>query len=180
MKTINQIIKEAINNIISTNDRYAKPAFEMLIGIPGSGKSTYLKSIPKDNVSIVCPDDIRRELTGNISDQSKNGEVWDKAKQNILNNISQGLHTILDATNVNTKARRNMLSLIRSKFPDINTYARLFDADPEISKQRIKKDITNKVDRSNVPDEVIDRMYQQYLETVNNINSEGFTKIFKQ
>jgi predicted kinase len=179
MKSINQIIKEAINEVIST-DRYAKPAFEMLIGIPGSGKSTYLKSIPKDNLRIVCPDDIRRELTGDISDQSKNGEVWDKAKQDILNNISQGFYTILDATNVNTKARRNMLSLIRSKFPDINTYARLFDADPEISKQRIKKDITNKVDRSNVPDEVIDRMYQQYLETVNNINSEGFTKIFKQ
>lgn len=180
MKSINKIIKEAINNVISNKNRYDEPAFEMLIGIPGSGKSTYLKSIPKNNVSIICPDDIRRELTGDISDQSKNGEVWDKAKQDILNNISQGFYTILDATNVNTKARRNMLSLIRSKFPDINTYATLFDADPEISKQRIKKDITNKVDRSNVPDEVIDRMYQQYLETVNNINSEGFTKIFKQ
>ena len=179
MKSINQIIKEAINNVISTNDRYAKPAFEMLIGIPGSGKSTYLKSLPSDNVRIVCPDDIRRELTGNISDQSKNGEVWDKAKQDILNNISQGFYTILDATNVNTKARRNMLSLIKSNFPDINTYATLFDADPEVSKQRIKKDIDNKVDRSNVPDEVIDRMYQQYLDTLNNINSEGFTKIFK-
>ena len=180
MKSINQIIKEEINNTISNKNRYDEPAFEMLIGIPGSGKSTYLKSISSDNVKIVCPDDIRRELTGNISDQSKNGEVWDKAKQDILNNISQGFYTILDATNVNTKARRNMLSLIKSNFEDINTYATLFDADPEVSKQRIKKDITNKVDRSNVPDEVIDRMHQQYLETLNNINSEGFTKIFKQ
>ena len=180
MKSINQIIKESINNVISNKNRYDEPAFEMLIGIPGSGKSTYLRNIPSDNIRIVCPDDIRRELTGNISDQSKNGEVWDKAKQDIIDNISQGFYTILDATNVNTKARRNMLSLIRSKFPDINTYATLFDADPEVSKQRIKKDITNKVDRSNVPDEVIDRMYQQYLETINNINSEGFTRIFKQ
>ncbi len=180
MNKLNKIITETINKIISSNEKYDKPGFEMLIGIPGSGKSTYLRSISSDNIKIVCPDDIRRELTGNISDQSKNGEVWDKAKQDILNNISQGFYTILDATNVNTKARRNMLSLVKSNFPDINTYATLFDADPEVSKQRIKKDITNKVDRSNVPDEVIDRMYQQYLETLNNINSEGFTRIFKQ
>jgi predicted kinase len=152
----------------------------MLIGIPGSGKSTYLRSISSDNVKIVCPDDIRRELTGDISDQSKNGEVWDKAKQDILNNISQGFYTILDATNVDTGRRREMLSMIRSEFPGIDTYARIFDADPEVSKQRIKKDLENEVVRSNVPDEVIDRMYKQYLDTLNNINSEGFTEIFKQ
>ena len=180
MKSINQIIKEAINNVISTNNRYAKPAFEILIGIPGSGKSRYLKSILKDNISIVCPDDIRIEVTGNISDQSKNREVWETARERIKESISKGLYTILDATNVNTKARRDMLSMIRSEFPGIDTYARIFDADPEISKQRIKKDLENEVVRSKVPDEVIDRMYQQYLETLNNINSEGFTEIFKQ
>jgi len=180
MKSIGQIIKEAINNVISPKNRYDEPAFEMLIGIPGSGKSTYLTKIPRNNISIVCPDDIRLEKTKNISDQSKNKEVWEEARERILNSISEGCYTILDATNVNTKARQNMLSLIRSKFPGINTYARIFDADPEVSKQRIKKDLENEVVRSNVPDEVIDRMYQQYLETLNNINSEGFTEIFKQ
>jgi predicted kinase len=180
MKSINQIIKEAINNVISTNDRYAKPAFEMLIGIPGSGKSTYLTKIPRNNVSIVCPDDIRRKRTGSVSKQYDNEKVWEEARNKIKESISQGYYTILDATNVNTKARRDMLSMIRSEFPGIDTYARIFDADPEVSKQRIKNDLENKVDRSEVPDFVVDRMYKQYLDTLNNINSEGFTKIFKQ
>lgn len=180
MKSINQIIKETINKVISTNDRYGKPTFEMLIGIPGSGKSTYLKSIPKDNVSIVCPDDIRRERTGDVSKQYDNKKVWIEARKRIKESISKGLYTILDATNVDTEKRRDMLSMIRSEFPGIDTYARIFDADPEVSKQRIKKDLENEVDRSKVPDEVIDRMYKQYLETLNNIKSEEFTEIFKQ
>jgi len=180
MKSINQIIKETINKVISTNDRYDKPAFEMLIGIPGSGKSRYLKSIPRNNISIVCPDDIRLEKTKNISDQSKNKEVWETARERIKKSISKGYYTILDATNVDTGRRREMLSMIRSEFPGIDTYARIFDADPEVSKQRIKKDLENEVVRSKVPDEVIDKMYKQYLDTLNNINSEGFTEIFKQ
>ena len=41
------------------------------IGISGSGKSRLYNLNYQDYVKI-CPDDIRKELTGSISDQSKN------------------------------------------------------------------------------------------------------------
>jgi predicted kinase len=47
------------------------------IGIPGSGKTTVLKKLANDyNYSYICPDDIRFELTLDMSDQSRNKEVW--------------------------------------------------------------------------------------------------------
>ncbi len=49
------------------------PTFTMLIGIPGSGKSTWIKENSK-GYEIVCPDVIRTEICGDISDQSKNNE----------------------------------------------------------------------------------------------------------
>jgi hypothetical protein len=46
---------------------------------------------------------------------------------------------------------------------DIKLYYKIFKSDPEISKQRIKNDILNNIDRSNVPNYVIDYMHLNYL-----------------
>lgn len=159
-------------------NRYNHCGFEMLVGIPGCGKSTYLRKVDSSNVLIVCPDDIRRELTGDISDQSKNGEVWCVVDERIGEGLSQGKYVILDATNVGTRNRVNMLNKIKGDYPSIKCYATVFDCNPEVSKDRIGKDIANGVDRSNVPSWVIDRMYSQYLETLEVIKSEGFDKVF--
>lgn len=176
---LHRIIRESINDAID-EDRYNSRGFEMLIGIPGSGKSTYLKSIDNRNVVIVCPDDIRRRLTGNVSNQSRNKDVWNIANKAICKLLYSGRYVILDATNVNTSIRRNMLNTIKTRFRGLNTYATMFDANPEVSKQRIMRDIQNNVDRANVPPEIIDRMHEQYLDTLTQINKDGFTKIFHQ
>ena len=158
--------------------RFNTKGLEILIGIPGSGKSTYLRTIEDDNLRIVCPDQIRKELTGNISDQSKNGEVWKLAEEEINNLLSEGFYVVLDATNVNTSLRRALLDRIKENNPGVETYATIFSCDPEESKRRISADIETGVDRANVPAFIIDRMYSQYLETIYNILSEGFTEIF--
>ena len=53
-----------------------KPIFTMLVGIPGSGKSTWAEN-NKDIVNevIQSSDELRKEL-GDINDQSKNEEVF--------------------------------------------------------------------------------------------------------
>lgn len=159
-------------------NRFYSKGFEMLVGIPGSGKSTYLKKLNIQNVMVVSPDEIRREITGSISDQSRNGDVRKITEERINQYLSEGKYVILDATNINTKLRTSFINRIKHNNRGINTYATLFDTNPEESKRRIAKDIENKVDRSVVPDHVVDRMYFMYKQTVDVIQSEGFTKVF--
>ncbi len=159
-------------------NRFYSKGFEMLVGIPGSGKSTYLKKLNIPNVIVVSPDNIRREITGSISDQSRNGDIRKITEERIDQYLSEGKYVILDATNVNTKLRTSFINRIRHKNRGINTYATLFDANPEESKRRIDKDVENKVDRSDVPNHVVDRMYSMYQQTVDVIQSEGFTEVF--
>lgn len=122
---------------------------------------------------VVCPDDIRREITGSISDQSANNEVFTVVDSRIKEILENGGKVIYDATNVNTRFRREFLR----KYSKYNIACKLFKSNPEISKERIRKDIENNVDRSNVPDFVIDRQYQMYLQTLNDIKDEDFCEI---
>jgi len=52
--------------------------------------------------------------------------------------------------------------------------AKIFEIDPEISKQRIKNDIESGKDRSNVPPDIIDKKYNELITSKDNIESEGF------
>ena len=161
--------------------------FIMLIGISGGGKSTYLKSgilkdIPKlSNILIpniielkdiiVCPDNIREEVTGNINNMSKDRYVWDLTKNRLKHKLETYNYAILDATNVNGKYRRKFLK----DFNHINKIAIVFEADKELSKFRINEDIKNNINRSNVPEFVIDKQYENYKKSVlNNRDFDNF------
>jgi predicted kinase len=145
------------------------PTLIMLVGIPGSGKSTILSGVDP-LVIIVCPDTIRKELYGNVTDQTHNIEVWAEAKARTIKHLNEGIGVILDATNVNTTNRRNFLQGL----PPCKLQAILFKTDPDQCWKRIKKDIDSGKDRSNVPEEIIYRMYGEFLYTEKVIESEGF------
>lgn len=148
------------------------PAVILPIGISGSGKSTWIKSLPEGEYTIVSPDEIRKELTGSISDQTRNAEVFLQVDNRINEAISNGEQVILDATNLNTKLRRQFIDSLRKNFPEVDVFYKLFPADPELSKQRIKKDLDNQVDRAAVPDDVIDRQVAMYTQAIQDIDAE--------
>lgn len=60
---------------------------------------------------------------------------------------------------------------------DFNAYAKIFDANPEISKERIRKDIEKGVDRSNVPDFAIDKQYKSFISDLNKVENDGYKLI---
>lgn len=68
------------------------------IGISGSGKSYIYNKDYKDCVQ-VSPDLIREELTGDISNQTKNKEVFKLAFERVDEYLNNGKDVFFDATN---------------------------------------------------------------------------------
>lgn len=153
----------------------SKPKLILPVGISGSGKSTWIKSQTDPNTVIVSPDDIRRELTGCISDQTKNGQVWSTAFDRIVQALSADKNVILDATNIKSGDRKRLMNHLKVNVDKpFDAFAKIFNIDPEIAKQRVRKDIANGVDRSNVPDFAIDRQYRDFVDGINSLEIEGF------
>lgn len=83
-----------------------------LMGIPASGKSTFRDTYNQfEDYVIVCPDDIRQELTGNRSDQSRNDFVFANAHTQTWDHLEADRDVIFDATNVTASARAALLEI---------------------------------------------------------------------
>lgn len=74
--------------------------FVMLIGLPGSGKSTYAKEL--DGV-ILSPDDIRSEF----------GNPWDEMHRRTIEFLKKGENVIYDTINLSRKKRRAIITEAR-------------------------------------------------------------------
>lgn len=148
--------------------------FYMTIGISGSGKSSFLKNFNYN--CIICPDNIRKELTGSISDQTQNSQVWFLTKKRIIENINNLGIAILDATNTVSKNRK---SFLKSLPDDVTTIAVVFPLpDIDLAFERIQKDVKNGVDRCKVPIEVIQRQAEQMKNGLSNIKDQFDKTIF--
>ena len=140
------------------------------IGIPGSGKTTLLKRFAsKYEYSYICPDDIRTELTGNPSDQTKNKEVWEETHKRVLQ-IMKTKTVVVDATFASVDQRKSFLDLLRSNGAE--KIEGIFVNTPlEIAKER-----NANRDRF-VPEHVLEKMSHFLSESVPNIN-DGFDSLF--
>lgn len=87
----------------------------IMIGIPGSGKSTFASEVFKDKAEIVSTDALREELLGDASNQSYGDEIFKEAYKRIADNISKNKDVCFDATNINRKSRKRLFEFLRSK-----------------------------------------------------------------
>ena len=140
------------------------------IGISGSGKSRLYK-MRYNELALVSPDLIRKELTGSISDQTKNREVFQRVDRLVEQLVKEKRSFFYDATNVNTEYRKKFTDQFRG-MEDVEIVYVILPADTNVSFKRIKNDLRNKVDRAAVPGYVLSRqlgMYNHSLKT----NFEG-------
>jgi predicted kinase len=145
----------------------------LLIGTPGCGKSTWIsnQNFPSTETTIVSMDDIREELTGDTSDQSKNAQVASIAKSRYEKALENEVAIVVwDATNAQRKYRRALIDLAKNNGYEV--VGVWFDIPLELSK------IRNKKRKRVVPDEVIDRMYKSLKDTPPS-REEGFDIIQK-
>ena len=133
------------------------------IGISGSGKSYIYNRDYKDYVQ-VSPDLIREELTGSISDQSKNKEVFKLAFERVDEYLNKDQDVFFDATNVNKTQRKNFTDKYIGS--DVNEIYVVLPADVDLSWKRIRKDIREKKNRSDVPYFALVRQKEQYDKSI--------------
>ena len=94
----------------------------IMIGIPGSGKSNYAKKcLINDNTEYLSSDGIRIELYG-FEDQTHNDVVFETMKKRTLNALRDGKDVIYDATNLSKKRRSGIISEARKLSAQINAY----------------------------------------------------------
>lgn len=145
----------------------------ILIGISGSGKSTYAKTIP--DAYVVSSDAIRSEF-GDINDMSRNNDVFDECHRRIIVGIQAGKHVVYDATNVSALMLTDFLRWFRYRCPTVPITAKVFDIPPAVAIRRIRADIANGVHRSNVPNNIV---YKQSERLANLLNTRSeFEAVF--
>ena len=143
----------------------------MGIGIPGSGKSTVLRQLAeKYDYTYISSDEIRKELTGNETDQSRNKQVWEETYKRITQSLQQGKNVVLDRTFVNDFERTKVINFARENGAE-KIQGIFVDTPIEISKER------NMARERKVPEHVIDNMNEMLKRTPPEI-TDGFDSLF--
>lgn len=133
----------------------SKPTFIMMVGLVGSGKSTYAKQLAEETNAIICSSDaIREELCGDENSQENNEEVFKILHSRIKENLKNGKNVVYDATNINSKRRRAFLSELRN-VPCVKKCVIMATPFDDCCEQN---NLRNRI----VPYEVIERMYKNW------------------
>lgn len=140
------------------------PKIYLTIGISGSGKSKFAKVLAKATNSIeINADNVRKSL-GDISSQENNFIVWKEVDRRTIANLAGGENVILSNTNLHLRG----INELRKKFPfnEINLFIMDDSTNVDLCKERVKKDLENGVERSNVPMEVIDKQFEDFTNLI--------------
>jgi len=149
-------------------------------GISGSGKSTFGNKL--ENTTVICPDDIRKELTGDISDQSRNVEVWRIAYDRLRKSLENGKDVYFSATTLTSKNLKALLNVVEYLKPEITIYAFEDSRDWKLCEKRVKEDLKNGVERSNTDIKIdnkplIQSMSEKYINMVDNILPRNYPEL---
>lgn len=82
--------------------------FIMMVGLPGSGKSTFIeKNYP--NYAVHSSDSIREELSGDVNNQDINKHVFNLLHKRVKEDLLACKNVVYDATNISWKRRKAFL-----------------------------------------------------------------------
>lgn len=141
-----------------------KPIIEILVGLPGSGKSTYSKA--QRNFAIHSSDALREELFGDENCQDNNSDLFTILHSRIKEDLLNGKNVIYDATNISKKRRTAFLAELKNIpcHKKCVIFVTPYEKCLEFNSNRERK----------VPDDVIKRMYMNWCPPD---YAEGFDEI---
>lgn len=150
-----------------------KTNFAMLVGLPGSGKSTLAQELfgghSGNSAVIISSDAIREEKYGDANCQEDPGAIFSEMERRTFSALDADIDVIYDATNLNAKKRKALVTKIRQRYKDTVECTCIVVLCPiETCKSR-------QLNRERkVPDYVIDRMVRSFEVPYYN---EGWDKI---
>lgn len=131
--------------------------FAMTIGVPGSGKSTYLKKIK--NFKVISRDAVRFAILDKYNTDeyfSHEVEVWAEFVKEIKDALDAGEDVVADATHLSKGSRRKLLNAVMPKHGEnklvIGIY---FDVPLDVCLERNAQ----RTGRAFVPEDQIRNMY---------------------
>ena len=140
------------------------------VGVPGSGKTTYLRPVAdQEGLLYLNADDIRNELTGDASNHTKEGQVWDLLHYRLVESLKSGRGVVVDATYANVRNRKGLIKIVRSNGAR-EVVAIWFNVSTEVSLVR------NSKRERKVPEDVIIRMSRSLISDPPDIQ-EGFDAV---
>ena len=144
----------------------------VMIGAPGSGKSTFAKKLCQDNPNFkyLSSDALRAEFGSGEEDQSVTPIVFSTLKRRLDNYLRHNESVIVDATSINAKDRKDYINAAKQYNAKVIAYA--FVCDKQTLLERNQK--RGAGGGRNVPEFVIQRMLDKYQQPT---NQEGFDEV---
>jgi len=88
---------------------YGRPIVTIMVGLPGSGKSTFAKDLIYDGVVYISSDEIRDEFFNGEYGKEQNNEVFRIVMERYEKALQEGKDVVLDATHLLEKYRRKYI-----------------------------------------------------------------------
>ncbi|MFI2371830.1 polynucleotide kinase-phosphatase [Streptomyces sp. NPDC018833] len=142
----------------------------VLVGATGSGKSTFAHKHFK-RTEVVSSDFCRGLVADDENDQSASGDAFDVLHYIVGKRLAAGRLTVVDATNVQTESRRQLVRLAREH--DVLPIAIVLDLPEDVCAARN----ATRPDRAGMPGHVIARHRRELRRSLRGLEREGFRKV---
>ncbi len=142
----------------------------VLVGATGSGKSTFARRHFKPT-EVVSSDFCRGLVADDENDQSASRDAFDVLHYIAGKRLAAGRLTVVDATNVQQEARRQLVRLARTH--DVLPVAIVLDLPEQVCRERNAA----RPDRAGMPAHVIQRHRRELRRSLRGLEREGFRKV---
>jgi predicted kinase len=142
----------------------------IMVGAPGSGKSTYAAKLAQtENAHIISGDDIREELFGSPEVIGEWVEIHNRIEEEVAAHCDRNI--VLDCTHYRKEYREQAISLVRSYgFSEVEAVVMDASLPTCLARNFMRAD-------RNVPDYVVTGMHEQLQKSLKGIFEEDFTRL---
>ncbi|MBA5220777.1 polynucleotide kinase-phosphatase [Streptomyces griseoaurantiacus] len=142
----------------------------VLVGASGSGKSTFARRHFRPT-EVISSDFCRGLVSDDENDQSATRDAFDVLHYIAGKRLAAGRRTVVDATSVQSDARRALIDLARAH--DVLPIAVVLDVPEEVCAARNAA----RTDRADMPRRVIARHIRELRRSLRQLEREGFRKV---